>query len=539
MSPDDRPYTTDDLSESELGSMALPDQVRYAIYNEQYYLSDIVALTTFSGEWTREIIEDMVDDGELREGSDSKGYFYTLPDEEANRGLSEEKRNDVHEAALAEYRSTATIGDDEDVTATMDASTDTSTADVEAHGKAATTSSTTSDDDTVSGPEPSEEDIAEARSKHGGRLPVDRDYDWESEKLDPSTVEEYVDASGMYDDIVKEIEDRRDTGKMAHFRMVGPTGCGKTLTGESIAVGMDAPCFIIQCHEGLRPNNLLGMPTYVGDETWWVDGPLPRALQCSNERPTVVIFDEVNRTTARTLGVIMSFLDHRASVTLNARGGETVTGDPMNLIVFSTMNQGDGYVTNQIDRAQLRRLGNTFETDYIGMHDVSEEAALIADRTPVSKSVAREMVEAANDIRQKANGDSNIQMGIPTSTMLDWARTAWSYRDDDPDGGPLIKAGKRSVLNTFFKGDEKSEDIVTTTLESHLRGMDLDYEETMTTDDDDDDDESDESIELDDDTWLMCDSCGFYTDVEDADSSTVTTMECPECSDTIVPKEAT
>ncbi len=553
---DELPFTTDELSEKERGAMSLPDQVRYAIFNGNYRIKEICEVTTFSPGWTTDIIEDMVDEDELFEGSDQHGLFYALPHEMNNQGLSADERDELHEQALKQFTSRTTIGDEKDMEAHMQSGSEQETpetpetaadadADAESvHADAAATETTTTTnptptgDDTVSGPTADSEDIAEAKSKNGGRLPVDRRYDWNKEKLDPAKVADYISANGEKEDIIRQIEDRRTTGKSPHFRLVGPTGCGKTTLPQNIAVGMDAPCFIIECHEGLRPNNLLGMPTYVGDETWWVDGPLTKALLASKERPVVLIFDEVNRTTSRTLGIIMSALDHRGQVTLNARGGEKIQGDPMNLLVFSTMNQGDGYVTNRIDIAQLRRLGNTFPTDYIGMYDVSEEAKLITDRTPVSKDVATELVECANSIRKKADErDSSLSIGIPTSVILDWARTAWSYRDNaDADGGPLVKAGQESVIDLFYRGDEDSVDVVTTTIESHLRGMEIDYEETTASEEDP---AGEATIDISDETWLMCESCGWYAESEDADDDVVTTMQCPECDHTLTPREAT
>ncbi len=548
------PYTTEELNDQQLGELSLPDQIRYAIYNGNYRLDEIVDISTFSAGWTTDIIEDMVDEDELIEDSDQFGLFYTMPQTETEQRISDEELDELHEQALQERASTAIIGDEQDVQASVQESTtstdtDTDSTDDDVSDDMTTPSEPTPDvahtdaaaqpvDDTVTGPQADPQDVAQSRASNNGTLPVNRNYDWEDHKLDDSRIAEYIEANGEFDDVVRQIEDRRTTQKEPHFRLVGPTGCGKTSFAENIAAGMDAPYFEIQCHEGLRPNNLLGMPTYVGDETWWVDGPLTKALLASRDRPVVVTFDEVNRTTSRTLGVIMSAMDHRATVKLNARGGERIEGDPMNLIVFSTMNTGDGYVTNRIDLAQLRRLGNTKHTDYIGMYDVKKEAKLVNDRTPVSLDVATELVECANSIRRKANErDSSLHIGIPTSVLLDWAKTAWSYRDDDSaDGGPLVKAGHESVINLFYKDDENAEDVVTTTIESHLRGMEIDYEQD--TPDGEDDPAGEQTIDISDETWLMCDSCGWYAESEDADTEVVTTMQCPQCDNPLTPKEA-
>jgi len=532
---DEFPYTSEGVSASALVRESVTDQIRYAVFNGYTRVGEVAASVPVGDSLAKRVIDEMVADGKLVENEDRRGMFLTLPDGVTASTTTEAEIEAIHATARAAWEKAPEHGDSTDKLARM---TEVMTDDTSGGLKPST--SERPGDDTVAGPEASRDDVAEAMSEHGGMLPVDRDYNWDADRLNPDTVADYVEADTEYQDMMKEIEDRRETGKLPRFRWTGPTGCGKTTAGENVAVDMDAPCFIVECHDGLRPNNLLGMPTYVGDQTWWVDGPITKALLASQDQPVVLIFDEVNRTTSRTLGVIMSALDHRASVTLNARGGETVMGDPENLITFATMNEGDNYVVNQIDVAQLRRFGNTFEADYIGQYNLDREAELVSERTPVSHDVATEMIRAANAIRDQANRQrSQVAMGLPTSSVLDWARTAYSYRDDDCDGGPLMKAAHRTFLNTFYNGDQF--DTVRTAVESHVRGMKL--AETETTDDsigvaESTDPAYDTSIDVADDSYLLCESCGYFEEVAEADDEVAMTMECPDCSDPLTPKEA-
>jgi nitric oxide reductase NorQ protein len=511
------------------------DQLRYAVFNGFTRPSEAAEYVPVGASLAERVISEMVEDGALVEKDDSRGTFLSLPDGVSASTTTEAEITTLHAKAREAWGSAPEHGDSTDKLARMESVM----TDDESGGKKPSTTERPGDD-TVAGPEASSEDVAESMAEHGGMLPVDRDYNWDENRLDPDTVAEYVEADTEYSDMMAEIEDRRKTGKLPRFRWTGPTGCGKTTAGENVAVDMDAPCFIVECHDGLRPNNLLGMPTYVGDQTWWVDGPITKALIASQDQPVVLIFDEVNRTTSRTLGVIMSALDHRSSVTLNARGGETVEGNAENLITFATMNEGDNYVVNNIDVAQLRRFGNTFEADYIGQYDLDREAQLVSERTPVSHDVATEMIRAANAIRDQADRQkSQVSMGLPTSSVLDWARTAYSYRDSDPEGGPLMKAAHRTFLNTFYSGDDF--DTVRTAVESHVRGMEL--SETDTTDDsigvaEADDDAYDTSIDVADDSYLLCEACGYFEEVAEADDEVAMTMKCPDCSDPLTPKEA-
>lgn len=523
---------TADLTDREVAELPPETQVWYAIETGAESFADIDEVTELSSDWTRSILGTLVSDEKLEQNTSGGKVFYEKaePDVMTRATGATEKKPATDERA---------------------------------------------DDDTVGGIEASEEDVKAAARDHGGQIPVDRDYNWETEKLAPETVANYVDSNGEMADIRREIDARAEIEKLPRFRMTGPTGCGKTTCGEALAVEKDAPTFMIECHEGLRPNSLLGMPTYVEGETMWVDGPLTKALLASkaaNRDETdfdevFLIFDEVNRTTARTLGVVMSALDHRGEVTLNARGGETVKGDPMNLVVVSTMNEGSGYVTNQMDRAQKRRFGNTYPVDYIGVHDADKEVRLLSRETMVGNNTARDMVQAANEIRNLADDkSSNVDMGIPTGTMLDWAKTAWAHRDEDCAGGPLMKGARRAVLETFYDEGTEEYDTVHSTIESAVRATelrtepeeddegdsDLDdfgFDESESDDDsgtdaigdaDRDDDAYDTEIDVSDDRFLVCDECGEWMPETEADEETLATMTCPSesCDSTLSTADA-
>src|SRR5512143_3723003 len=65
----------------------------------------------------------------------------------------------------------------------------------------------------------------------------------------------------------------------------GPTGCGKTRFVEYMAyrlgkeMGTPLPLITVACHEDLTGSDLVGRYLLKGEETFWIDGPLARAVK--------------------------------------------------------------------------------------------------------------------------------------------------------------------------------------------------------------------------------------------------------------------
>ena len=347
-----------------------------------------------------------------------------------------------------------------------------------------------------------------------GLMPVSRDYDWDEFVPNADDVAEYIPTNGEYESITAQIDAREVTEQLPHFRLSGPTGSAKTTLAKWLAAERGWPLFTIQASHSTSGADLLGSPTIgADDETKWVDGTGTKALLCSRERPTVVLLDEVNRAPAEVKDVLYSMLDDRATVELEGgRGGETIAGNPLNLVVISTMNEGVGHIVEELDHAEQRRLGAKFEIDYLGVNNPGKESALIADRTPVSEAVAEKMVSAANDVRELAKDtQSRVRYGVPTSLTLEWAKTAYAY-DDAGMSDALVKAGRASVSRPFYD-DAESRETVENTIESTFAGV------TM--------------AELDADpdrVRLSCRSCDWGAWEDEVDDASVTDLfECPEC----------
>lgn len=292
------------------------------------------------------------------------------------------------------------------------------------------------------------------------KLPVNRSYNWN--KKVPNSVPEYQESDSELTRIMADIENRHDSGQLPRYLISGPTGAGKTHLAEKIAEKRADPIFTIQGKYSLDESGLLGSPILVDEETVWTDGTLTKALLASQKREVVLLVDELNRARPESKGVLFSALDDRCRVELDSRGGEVIQGNPENLIVIGTINEGSEYSVQELDKAEKRRFGRKFEVQHLGRNHPEKEAEVISARTPLNEGLSRKLVETGNKIRDLSEDQSNmIDTGIPTSSLLDWARTAYAYNNAGL-GNPVVQSARDSIVKPIFDRDTAREDVMET-----------------------------------------------------------------------------
>ncbi len=306
-----------------------------------------------------------------------------------------------------------------------------------------------------------------------------RDYDWQV--YIPEDIPEFYSTQNELKEIEALVETREKTGKLPRFLLGGPSGSGKTHLAMYIAQKYNMPMFVIQCKWSLDESSLLGRPIIVRGETVWQDGPLTKALLCSQQRPTVLLLDEVNRARPEAKSVLYSALDHRCRVELDARGGEVIEGKSLDLISFATMNEGRGHFTEELDEAEKRRLGNRWNTTYLGENDPEKEVELLINRADIPEKLSVLMVRTANDVRKLAEDiESPVEQGISTGSLIEWAKTARSFSKKGIENS-VVTASTSSVVKPFYEGN--AEEVVKEAIKSYLNGApteEKEFEEWLT-----------------------------------------------------------
>ena len=160
--------------------------------------------------------------------------------------------------------------------------------------------------------------------------------------------------------------------KKQHFALSGPTGVGKTTIVRWFAKQLGYNLVIAPIARGTEQAHLVGDYLPTGPALFeWMDGPVTEAVRLSQDGPTLLLFDEMNRIgNIAEFARVYSVLDDTRKLVLKERRQEMGTAETLevgDLIIGATMNPSDDE-----------------HADYIGVQDL--DPALVS-RFPVQPSV--------------------------------------------------------------------------------------------------------------------------------------------------------
>jgi MoxR-like ATPase len=191
----------------------------------------------------------------------------------------------------------------------------------------------------------------------------------------------------------------------SHLILKGPKGDGKTLSVLTFAAQTQTPIVIQECSEDTKAYHLMGSQTLLGDETVYVLGALPTAIDVANEvGKCILLFEEINALPPGVQKQLNAITDFRQMVSMPHIGRTYKTKPGCKLWVVGTMNPsvyGGTYDLNE-------DLKSRFEEIEVSYHSMKQEKEIL--RAVCGNLVDDKMLDLlirfAKDTRQKTTAYS-------------------------------------------------------------------------------------------------------------------------------------
>lgn len=167
--------------------------------------------------------------------------------------------------------------------------------------------------------------------------------------------------------------------------LVGETGCGKTMVCQLIALLLERPLHIVNCHQHSEAADFLGSlrPSRNRDVLFeWQDGPLTEAMR----RGHLFLLDEMSLAEDAVLERLNSVLEPAKFLLLAEKGGVRAAGGTVcveqvvaaeGFAVFATMNPGGDFGKRELSPAMRNRFTEVWVP---AMNDLDDMRAILRDR---------------------------------------------------------------------------------------------------------------------------------------------------------------
>lgn len=186
----------------------------------------------------------------------------------------------------------------------------------------------------------------------------------------------------------------------------GPTGCGKTRFISHMAARLGRPLFTVACHDDLTAADLVGRHLIKGNSTYWMDGPLTRAVREGG----ICYLDEVVEARKDTTVVLHPLSDDRRILPLE-RTGEELHAPPEFMLVVSYNPGYQNLLKGMKPSTRQRFLSMRF--DY---PSAEQEQAIVMREAGADDELALQLVRLATALR--ALEDHDLEESVSTRLLV-------------------------------------------------------------------------------------------------------------------------
>lgn len=221
-----------------------------------------------------------------------------------------------------------------------------------------------------------------------------------SREFKPSDDFHYEDVLGLHK-LYKKVAFKAD------LVLTGPKGIGKTLSVAAYGSQIDCPVVTFDCSEDIRRSHLYGCFTLRGNESPFVLGPVPTAIEIANETGRCILcLEEVNALNPQAQKLLNPISDFRKRIELPEARRVFRLKPTAELWVVATMNTsayGGVYTLNEDLKSRFRMIPLDYPTE------AQEEKILENLVGPKAIHWVQQVLRLAKESRQG-------QVGYPLST---------------------------------------------------------------------------------------------------------------------------
>lgn len=215
--------------------------------------------------------------------------------------------------------------------------------------------------------------------------------------------------------------------------LMGPKGIGKSLSVAAFAADKEIPLITVSCSEDLRRSGLVGSYALRGDQTPFVLGPIPTAIEVANETGrAILVLEEINALSPQCQKILNNVTDFHRAITVPEAKKVYQLDEGAKLWVVGSMNSavyGGVYELNE----DLKSRFNLAPLDYPSATLEAKILKRIFPNYPHAK-VMEESVRLAAETRQG-------QFGYALSTR-DVVQFLVNYKNMPPKRAFWLLTGK-------------------------------------------------------------------------------------------------
>lgn len=189
----------------------------------------------------------------------------------------------------------------------------------------------------------------------------------------------------------------------SNLLLKGPKGDGKSLAVIAYSSFINCPVVIQECSEDTKKYELHGTQSLLGDETVFVLGSIPTAIDVANEvGQCVLLFEELNALTPQVQKQLNAVTDFQKMASLRQIGRTYRLRESAKLWVVGTMNPsvyGGTYDLNE-------DLKSRFEEIEVTYPNFGQEKRIMAAVCPgaIPDALLDQLIKLAHETRQNATG---------------------------------------------------------------------------------------------------------------------------------------